>query len=395
VNSGIKYLRNLGLLALKDRWASSQAKHMADKSADKSTNDSCDAGPSQSEYRLKTLFWECTLQCNQLCKQCGSNATHDPSDDLPAADILAVLKRLKQRLEERGLPLPFIAVTGGEPLMRKDLAEIMEAASHELGYAWGMTSNGLAFNASRIEQMRQAGMRTISVSVDGTETTHDYLRCSKGSYKVVIEHVRDLVAAGFLDSVQVTTIVNPLNISELPSLYEVMRSIKGLSSWRLAACDPIGRAAQDKELMLTAAQMRALLEFIVKHDSRKLPVFYACSSSDLGPYELIARSQPFYCAAGRQVMGILHNGDLAACPNIPHNEQTIQGNVRDTDIALDIYPVWEERYYFHRDVQAKANSECLDCRAWPTCHGGSLHTFDFQNKRQNQCARRMLEREGE
>jgi radical SAM protein with 4Fe4S-binding SPASM domain len=378
-----KYLRNLGLLALQEHQVTVRGKRARRLWPQ-------GVAPVDDGFSLQTLFWECTLKCNQLCAHCGSNATHDPSDDLPGADVLTILRRLKARLEAAGAALPFMAVTGGEPLTRPDLAEVMTVASHELGYAWGMTSNGLAFNAARIEQMRLAGMRTVSISVDGFEETHDRLRNSPGSYHIVIQHVRDLIAAGYLDAVQVTTVVNPQNLDELPRLYEVMRSISGLSSWRLAACDPIGRADQHPELMLNAQQMRQLLEFVVDRDSRKLPVFYACSSSDLGSYELIARPRPFYCAAGRQVMGILHGGDLASCPNIPHNEDTIQGNVYDPDIQLDIYPVWQERYHFHRDPEAKANTQCLDCDAWLTCQGGSLHTFDFQRRHQNQCARRML-----
>jgi radical SAM protein with 4Fe4S-binding SPASM domain len=340
-------------------------------------------------YPLRTLFWECTLQCNQLCRHCGSSATATATEDIPGDDFIEVLARLKQALLSCGQRLPFLAVTGGEPLVRPDLLPVMAAAS-ELGYRWGLTSNGLLLDEARIEDLRLAGMRTASISLDGYGKTHDELRNSPGSFQRVVRNISALAAAGFADEVQVTTVVNPLNIGDLEPLMELLGSMPGLGSWRLASCDPIGRATADDALRLDASQLRQMLDFIVSHNSAKLPIRYACPSH-LGEYELKVRPHPFYCSAGRNTMSILHNGDLAACPNIPHNSATVQGNIYDNDVGLDILSVWERRYAFHRDPMARHSGFCEGCSVWSECLGGSLHTFDFEQSVQRKCIGRELD----
>lgn len=83
---------------------------------------------------LKNLFIEMTIRCNAHCLHCGSSCG-DIKENNPLSDheILRVLIRLKDDIKKDGLPLPFISVTGGEPLMRKDLTSLMKTI-HALGY---------------------------------------------------------------------------------------------------------------------------------------------------------------------------------------------------------------------------------------------------------------------
>jgi radical SAM protein with 4Fe4S-binding SPASM domain len=205
----------------------------------------------------------------------------------------------------------------------------------------------------------------------------------------VTANVSRLLEAGFARQVQITTIVGPHNIDELEQLFALFEGMQGLSSWRLASTDPIGRAAGDGSLALDGAQHRILLEFILAHNTSKLPVFYACPSH-LGEYEMRARDRKFCCHAGKSVMSILHNGDVAACPNIPRNRLTVQGNIRDTMIAMDLLSVWDKGYVFHRDPDARHSRFCEGCEVWEDCLGGSLHTFDFEKRQQRKCIRKAL-----
>ncbi|MDR2197176.1 MAG: hypothetical protein LBO07_04345, partial [Coriobacteriales bacterium] len=205
----------------------------------------------------------------------------------------------------------------------------------------------------------------------------------------VTANVSRLLEAGFARQVQITTIVGPHNIDELEQLFALFDGMQGLSSWRLASTDPIGRAAGDGSLALDGAQHRFLLEFILAHNTSKLPVFYACPSH-LGEYEMRARDREFCCHAGKSVMSILHNGDIAACPNIPRNQVTVQGNIRNAMAAMNLLSVWDQGYTFHRDPDARHSRFCEGCEVWEDCRGGSLHTFDFEKGQQRKCIRKAL-----
>ena len=92
---------------------------------------------------LRSLFIEMTLSCNEHCLHCGSNCGElRMENQLSDYEIIQTLIRLKDDLLKEKKGLPFINVTGGEPLLRPHLCELMATIS-KLGYKWGMTSNGV------------------------------------------------------------------------------------------------------------------------------------------------------------------------------------------------------------------------------------------------------------
>lgn len=73
------------------------------------------------EHPLRQLFWECTLRCNLHCRHCGSDCkVKAGQQDMPLADFLRVLDNIRQHTDPHQV---FVIVTGGEPLMREDIAQ--------------------------------------------------------------------------------------------------------------------------------------------------------------------------------------------------------------------------------------------------------------------------------
>lgn len=96
------------------------------------------------EHQLKQLFWECTLRCNLHCRHCGSDCKKIAGHpDMPKEDFLRVLDSVSAQNDPHKI---FVIITGGEPLMRKDLEECGRAI-YERGFPWGMVTNGLLTNA--------------------------------------------------------------------------------------------------------------------------------------------------------------------------------------------------------------------------------------------------------
>ena len=168
-------------------------------------------------HHLRDLFWECTLSCNAKCKHCGSSAEKRKYEgELTTEEIKSAFKQIADSMDASKI---LINVTGGEPLVRQDLCEVMEYASKELGFHWGMTTNGILLNEKNIAKLKNANMESISVSIDGLQETHDEFRGVPGSYNIIMNNIKKLKEADFVKHLQVTTVFHKKNINQLQELY--------------------------------------------------------------------------------------------------------------------------------------------------------------------------------
>ena len=338
------------------------------------------------KHTLIDLFWECTLTCNAKCKHCGSSAEKKKYEgELSTEEIKNAFKQIAEDMNARRI---LINVTGGEPLMRQDLCEVMEYATKELGFYWGMTTNGILLNDNNIEKLRKANMETVSISIDGLEKTHDSFRGVPGSYKIILENIKKLKEANFVKHIQVTTVVNKTNINELEELYKVMLGLN-LDSWRIASMDPIGRAKENDDLLLNGKELKRVLDFILKKNKEnKLKITYGCPGFLGLKYEKDARGYYFNCRTGINIAGILYNGDLFVCPNVPRIKNLIQGNIKTDNFK----EVWDNKYKEFRTKERTKCTECEKCEWWDFCLGGAYHTWNFEENQQNKCPYNMMYR---
>lgn len=334
-------------------------------------------------HRLIDLFWECTLTCNANCKHCGSSAEKKCYEgELTTQEIKEAFKQIANDMDATKI---LINVTGGEPLVRKDLCEVMKYATKELGFHWGMTTNGILLNEKNIEKLKEANMETISISIDGLEKTHDEFRGVEGSYQIILKNIQNLIKANFVKHIQVTTVFHKKNIHELEELYQIMKNLK-LDSWRLISMDPIGRAKENDDLSLNGEEIKKILDFIQKHRKEKMKLYYGCPSFLGLEYEKDVRGHYFNCLTGINVASILYNGDLFVCPNVPRISSLIQGNIRKDNFK----EVWDNKYTEFRTKDRTKCDTCEKCEYWEYCLGGAFHTWNFEEHRQNKCVYQML-----
>lgn len=139
--------------------------------------------------KLYNLFWETTLRCNAKCKHCGSRAGENIKleDELTTEEIKNALKSIANKYDASKI---LLNITGGEPLVRQDLFNGTDFAN-KLGYHWGMTTNAILINEDNIQKMKNTGMSTISISLDGLEKSHDEFRGVKGSYLKIIKILKN------------------------------------------------------------------------------------------------------------------------------------------------------------------------------------------------------------
>ena len=338
-----------------------------------------------SKPRLYNLFWETSLRCNAKCKHCGSRAGENCNlkDELTTEEIEKALQSIADKYDASSI---LLNITGGEPLLRKDLFEVMDIAK-KLGYHWGMTTNGMLITDKIIEKLKETGMTTVSISLDGLEKSHDTFRGVKGSFKKIIENIKKLRDAKFLNYIQITTVVNKLNIQELEEMYELIKSLQ-IDSWRIVNMDPIGRAQDNTDLALDKEDYKYLLDFIKrKRKESKLDVTYGCTHFVGMKYENEIRNHMFFCVTGFTTGSILYNGDIYVCPSVERRKELVQGNVKTDDFV----EVWENKFQWIRDLNKLKCKECENCKNWKYCLGDSLDTWDFDHHRPKLCISKMIE----
>ncbi len=331
--------------------------------------------------KLRQLFLELTLRCNAACYHCGSDCSEKGDDGLPLQMYLDVLREIKEAMDISKIQ---ICLTGGEPLLRKDFFELT-AEIKRLGFHWGMTTNGTLIDAQVAEKLAETGMSTVSVSIDGSEQTHNRLRKQENGYAESMTGIRHLINTQAFKHIQVTTVVNHENIRELDQMLKEFEDLD-IDSWRIIGLEPIGRAKSKTSMLLTVEDQRKLMAFIYEQRKKQIPVTYGCSHFLGLDYEREVRDWYFLCNAGVYSAGILANGDIAGCLDIPRNEETIQGNIF-RDHFID---VWTHRFERFRQPIGQTNDVCVTCDMYQFCGGGAAHSWDYEDNRQQICFKHIL-----
>ena len=167
------------------------------------------------KHPLRQLFWESTLRCNMKCRHCGSDCKVSAlQPDMPFEDFQKVLLRIKEKYDSHKV---MIVVTGGEPLMRKDIAQCCRAI-YDMEFPWGMVSNGFLMTPKKIDELLRAGMHSATISLDGFEAEHEWMRGVQGSFKNATEAIRILANEPTI-KFDVVTCVNNKNFEQLPQYH--------------------------------------------------------------------------------------------------------------------------------------------------------------------------------
>ena len=328
---------------------------------------------------LKFLFLELTLRCNERCRHCGSSCGDVCTEEMTTQQYFDFLDKIKKDFPK----LPMLCITGGEPLLRKDFFEITDYANR-LGFSWGMTSNGTLITPEVAEKLEQTGMKTISVSLDGLEQTHDDFRRRKGGFKESIAGLKNLLQRDF-QTVQVTTVVTKKNIGELDAMFALMDDLD-VDSWRVINIEPIGRATTLDGYMLDNEDYRYMFDFIRKKRLAGYPVTYGCQHYLGLDYEREVRDWYFLCNAGVYVASVMANGDIGSCLDIERRKETIQGNIFKDDFTQ----IWYNGFEFFRTSLADKNDNCRNCSYANFCDGGAYHSWDYNNNKPLVCFKDVL-----
>lgn len=320
---------------------------------------------SAEKHPLRQLFWESTLRCNMKCRHCGSDCkVSSLQKEMPFEDFAKVLRRIKEKYDSHKI---MVIVTGGEPLMRKDIEQCGRSI-YDMEYPWGIVSNGFLMTPRKIDGLLRAGLHSATISLDGFKEEHEWMRGIPGSFKNASEAISILAKEPSI-KFDVVTCVNNRNYESLPQFKDYLISL-GLKQWRLFTVFPVGRAANDNELQLSNERFRGLMEFIKQtRKEERITASYGCEGF-LGEYEGQVRDHLYTCQAGLSISSVMIDGSISACASI--RSDFAQGNIYKDDFI----DVWENRYRPYRDRSWMKTGECAECKYFRYCQGNGMHLRD-------------------
>jgi len=319
------------------------------------------------------VVWELTLQCDLSCRHCGSRAGKPRANELSTSEALRVVEDL------HAMGTKEITLIGGEAYLHGGWLEIARAA-HDRGIDVGILTGGLQMTRDRIAAAKDAGVSLISVSIDALEGLHDELRGKRGSHAAAMRTVRDARDLGM--RVAANTQITRHALREVEPMIHGLIDL-GVAGWQVSMTVPMGRAADEPDLLLQPYQVLEVLPMLARvraHAKKHAPEFVLFPGNDIGyfgPYEsLLRENDPGQhrqaCSAGKHGMGLEADGSVKGCPSLPSRDY-VGGNLREAPLK-DIWERADELRFTRERTSDSLWGFCATCYYKEPCMGGCSWT---------------------
>jgi radical SAM protein with 4Fe4S-binding SPASM domain len=329
------------------------------------------ARPVDLRHRPIYAVWELTLACDLACRHCGSRAGRERPDELSTDEAEDLVSQMAE------LGVKEVTLIGGEAYLRPDWLDIVRAIRKH-GMDVTMTSGGRGLTPTLIAEAHAAGLMGASISIDGDEETHDRLRGVVGSYRAAIEAMSAMRDRKM--RVACNSQINRLSVPHLGGILETIGAL-GIHSWQIQLTVPMGRAADEPDVLLQPYDLLSLFPRLAtlkkRCDELKVRMWPGNNIGYFGPYESIirgyhARGHGGSCGAGRATLGIEADGAIKGCPSLPTADWT-GGNVRDDKLA-DIWFRAEPLRYTRDRTPDDLWGFCKTCYYAEECMSGCTWT---------------------
>ncbi|MCA9623897.1 MAG: radical SAM protein [Myxococcales bacterium] len=331
-----------------------------------------EARPIDRELRPIYAVWEVTLRCDLACRHCGSRAGHARPDELTTEEALGLVRQLAE------LGVKEVTLIGGEAYLRPDWLAIIEAV-RAAGMQCTMTTGGRGIDRGGAEAAAAAGLGGVALSIDGTAGRHDAIR-GHGSFEAAVGAMDAFSAAGV--PVSVNTQIGAMNRDDVPGLLDVLID-HGVHAWQVSLVVPMGRAADEPELLLQPYELLDVFPMLAAEAERArgagIRFVRGNNLGYFGPYESVFQADDPIdyacgCGAGRQVIGIEADGAIKGCPSLATVGWS-GGTVRE----FSLRDLWERSMPLRalREPRASMLSGfCAGCYYGPECGGGCTWMAD-------------------
>jgi heme b synthase len=211
-------------------------------------------------HPLRMIAWELTRSCNLACVHCRASAEYGPYEgELSTQEVFRVMD------EVASFSKPVIILTGGEPLLRRDIFDLASYGSAK-GFRMVMATNGTLLNEEIVQKMKASGIQRISISIDGpTAETHDAFRKVKGSFEGSLRGIEMAKRGGI--EFQINTTITQLNLQWIPDSLRLAVDL-GAVALHIFLLVPTGRGKELRDQEISALDYEKTLHWFYEQIDR-------------------------------------------------------------------------------------------------------------------------------
>ena len=301
------------------------------------------------------IAWEVTAACNLSCEYCRASASSSPDEaELSTEEALAFIDQVAPEK-------PMIILSGGEPLLRPDIFDLAGYATVQ-GVRVSLASNGTLITPETVEKIKRAGIKRVSISLDGpSPETHDITQGS-GSFDLATEGIKNL--QGEVDF-QINMTITKENLDQVRATMDLAEKLKAVA-FHLFFLVPTGRGREEE--LVTPEEQDEILRWVAKEcRNRKIEVKVTCAPQ----YGRVIREvlteaerkgmMGSACLAGTSFVFVSRTGDVCPCGYLP----VVAGNVREESFP----EIWESSPVFLDLRKRELLGRCGGCEYRKVCGG--------------------------
>lgn len=300
------------------------------------------------------VHFSCTKKCNFRCRHCFSSSGDAYPDELTAAEIKKLID------EMANLGCFELSLGGGEPLLRPDIVEIIGHANLR-GVTIRISTNAAAATKDLTKKLKGLKIRSLKISMEGaSEKVYDYIRGKAGSFRKTLRGIKNLKELSVPIYLQMV-FMKP-NVSELPSLIRMAEKLK-VEKILLETVMPVGRAAQNQQLLLDVDEVNRLWEAALKiqkntHVKIEIPHYVPFRAGQSLMFE------GFGCKCGTLVCHVDARGTVA--PTGFLKDVLPAGSLREKTLKQ----IWDTGSSMVQFRSFDGNPACGACNYFSSCRGG-------------------------
>lgn len=325
----------------------------------------------KEEFVPKWIAWEVTQKCNLKCVHCRCS-----SDEASSEGDFSTEEGKKLLTEIAEFSKPVVVLSGGEPLMRKDIFELADFGS-SLGLRMCMATNGALVDDEMCRKMREVDIKMVSLSLDGSSAAvHDDFRQCPGAFDGVIRAAETFRRNG--QKFLINSSFTKRNQADIPNVFHLAKSL-GATAWYMFMIVPTGRGEEIMSELISKEDYEEILEWHYQQEKDEdailmrptcAPHYYrvAPQRAKAEGITFERRSLSFStgggkgCIAAQSICLIDCFGNVKPCSYFPR----VAGNVKETPFR----DIWQNSTLFRelRDFKSY-KGKCGECEFLNVCGG--------------------------